>query len=506
MSVRSNERLWVAIRLTDLPLSALFPAGSFVGPVAVVHRKRVVSASADALAAGALFGLDATTAQVLSGCSVIDRDESREFAVVNQLMEELYRQFTPHIEGYTCNASAQKGLLLEVSSCLILFRGTVPLVDQLNHFMRRTGHSYTFGLGHTPRCAWLLSHQEYPVSGCESRQLFIERLHRLPINLFYDFPEAIESLAKTGFKTFGDLAAQIAGKSLSSFRKRLGAAFTDALCQTFAIDGFAQTSLFDQPRDAFRPSESFHSFVEFDYPVTVVDQLAPAIETLLHQLCDYLRKRQQQCQSIEWTISDIHRSKIAVPVTSDTPQSSWQLLYDLSIIQFGTRDLPFEVDTIALRCNLSTPMQTGSHALDFTQAQRRKRSDHDTTVMIAKLKARLGEDRVYKLGYKDSRIPESTNLILPVAESSCKKIPEAHFKALRPTWLLAKPVPIEARQERLYWQGFLTLLHGPERIIGPWWGIPVARDYYMALRNDNLRVWIFLDLYDKKWFAHGVFS
>src|SRR5690606_21210608 len=118
-----------------------------------------------------------------------------------------------------------------------------------------------------------------------------------------------------------------------------------------------------------------------------------AFESLLQELSNYLRKRQQQCQYVEWCISDIYRKKEFVKVNSDEPQSHWQLLYDLSLIQFDNKELPFEVDAVKLACHHVMPLQTKSQVLDFDQNRRRK-SVHDFTITIAKLKARLGDSAV----------------------------------------------------------------------------------------------------------------
>lgn len=500
-----HSRLWLAIRFFDLPLTALKITDALTKPVVVIEKKRVVFANSLAADAGACVGMDMTTAQLLSGCDVVERDKTQEEKALHQLSEQLY-QFTPHIDRYWSKESAQSGVLLEISSCLHLFGGLTLLCENIFHYISHTPYHIEHGLAHSAKAAWYLSFTRYDITGDETKSLFIERVNSLPIELLCDFPKAMESLAKTGFVTFGDLAKQIQGKSLSSFTKRLGNEFTDVLCELYDIDqNFQQGALFEKPRDSYQPDEWFEKELHFEYPVTLVEQLKPAIETLLQALSDYLRKRQQQCQSIEWCIADIYHKKELIHVNSDTPQSHWHLLYDLSVIQFDNTVLPFEVDTIRLTCRYSLALQQHSQLLDFDNS-RRKSTLQDFAVTIAKLKARLGEGAVYKLGYHDSRVPELTNVMVALAEKCYQHLPDIHAKALRPVWLLTPPEVIEERHHRLYWQGYLVLLVGPERIIGDWWEQPVARDYYLAKRHDNVPVWIFFNLYDKQWYAHGVFA
>jgi protein ImuB len=125
---------------------------------------------------------------------------------------------------------------------------------------------------------------------------------------------------------------------------------------------------------------------------------------------------------------------------------------------------------------------------------------------MAKLKARLGDAAIFKLSYRDAVMPESSNTQIPIHEISHQQLPDLHQKALRPTWLLPSPILIEQRKKGLYWRGQLTMLAGPERLRSSWWEKAIARDYFIAQRHDNVRLWIFLDLHNKSWYVHGIFG
>jgi protein ImuB len=504
-----NDRLsrrWLAIRWIDLPLSALGIDEAFAIPTVVAEKKKVIYANNLATKAGAHETMDATTAQLLTGCRVVERDAVKEQEILDVLSEQLY-QFTPHITRFCSDESADTGLLPEISSCLRLFGGLKNMVDAITALLTPMGHGFKFGLAHSEKAAWYLSFIGYAVTGDESEALFFERINTLPVELLFDYPKAMDALIRTGFRCFGDIARQINGNSLSSFRKRFGQDFIDMLCDIFDIDQhFQQNSLFQKPRESYTPKEWFEEEIQFEYPVTLVEHLKPAIESLLQQLSDYLRKRQQECQHIEWTILDIYRHKEFFTVGSDTPQSHWQLLYDLTLIQFENTELPFEVDVIKLCCRYSLSLQNRIQVLDFEQARRRRTSVSDFAVTIAKLKARLGDDAVYKLSYCDDRVPELTNTTLTLAEKSNQRLPDIFKKSLRPSWLLTPPEKLEERNQRLFWRGYIFPIVGPERIIGNWWDQPVARDYYLAKRHDNTHLWIYFNLYDKSWYVHGVFS
>jgi protein ImuB len=504
---RPQASLWLALRLPSLPAMALGVVNLDASyPAAVVEKQGVIYANKAARAAGVVRGMDVTTATLLSNCEIQQRDHAAESALMDQLSEHLY-QFTPYIESYRCEPISQGGLLLELSSCLCLFENLQKLSAQIFAFMQDNLYEYVHGLAHTPQGAWLLSFASYEIKGNEDKPLFIERLKQLPITLLHDYPAAVDGLHKMGFVVLADLVRQIEAKSLGSITKRFGHEFTDALSAIFALDHqFQQASLFQKPPELYKPVEYFAETLQFDYPLRQLDQLHRPVEILLQQLSDYLRKRQQQTQLIEWTLADIYHNRAPLLVRSDNPQTHWQLLFDLTLIQLEQHQLPFEVDTLELRCINTSPLQSANDVLDFNQTRKSDRRTRDFAITAAKLKARLGDAALYKLSYHDSYLPEMSNCPISLAEIPNQHLPPAHTKGLRPTWLLLEPVEMERRGENLYWRGQVELLVGPERIQNNWWNKPVARDYFLAQRSDHLRLWVYRDLHSQQWYVQGIFG
>ena len=263
----TSTHLWLAIRLPDLPLTAIKP-DVMTTPVVIADKKRVVFANPSAQHAGVQLDMDITTAQLLSGCEILERHPAQEQQALHQLSEQLYH-FTPYIDRYCSPTRAQSGLLLEISSCLQLFSGVAGIVHRITECLNQTPHGFLFGLAHSAKAAWLLSFAEHAITGEETRPEFLQRLNALPIDVLFDFPAAQDSLTRMGFFTLGDIAKQITHKSLRSFKKRLGHEFTDALAELFDIDqDFSQSALFDKPRDIYRPDEWFEEAIHFEYGVT----------------------------------------------------------------------------------------------------------------------------------------------------------------------------------------------------------------------------------------------
>lgn len=501
-----RERLWLALRLKDLPLSAQNAAIEPGEAVAVVDKRRVVAASDSAGSAGVVPGMDTATARLLSGCRTLPRNTAAENSTLEKLQNRLYR-FSPHIEIHRSRHGSQSGLLLEISTCLKLFSGLQNLRDHVLHFFDTTPHQVRPGLAHTAGGAWLLTFARHEIRGDETRALFIDRLNALPVRVLHDYPDAVDALSKMGFTTLGDVARQIESSAVASFTRRLGREFAAAIADIYDIEkDFSRPALFGRPVTTHTPVEYFRERIRFDYPVTLVEQLQPAFENLLQQLSDFLRRRQLECQHIRWHLSDIYQNRQTADVRSDVPGSDWQLLYDLTLIAFDNRPIPFEVDCLELSCRDRLPRQAGNRTLDFSGRGRRQVDERELVVTMAKLKTRLGDSAVHKVSYRDSLRPELSHAVIGLAEKALQQLPEVHRRSLRPSWLLPEPETIEQRGRRLYWQGYLTLAAGPERLAGHWWEEPVARDYYLARRQDNVTVWVYRDLYGGEWYVHGVFS
>ena len=502
MSSPRTARLWLALRPLNLPLQVLSPAEKQA--VCILEKQRVVCANDAALNSGVTLGMDVTTARLLSDCRTLTREPQLEQQLLNQLAERLYA-FTPYIEIYHCQTVPQVGLFLEISRCLKLFGGLLPLCEKI--FAAMGEMPFAYGLAHSAQAAWLLSYHHYPLTGDENKTLFLQRLNQMDIKTLYDYPEAVDALKKTGFVTLADVARQIETQSISSIKKRFGEDFARYIGDLFGIDlGFQQNNLFDRPLNVYQPQEFFFDAVQFDYPVSQLDQLYSTLETMLEKLVGFLRKRQLTCQQIEWKLFDIYHNSEGVKIHCDKSQSQWRLLYELTLIQLEHRPLPFAVDAIELTCRNTQTVQNQNQKLDFNGKRNKAFGSQSLAIVEAKLKARLGEQAVFKVSYKDTHIPEQSNITIAAFTSANRQLPPTLHHNPRPSWLFDTPFAIEHRQQTLRWRGDLQLLAGPERIEGHWWETAIARDYYVAQREDGLRLWVFCDLAGRRWFVQGIFG
>lgn len=511
-NVKTTTKQWLAIRFPQLPLEVFAPDNHQA--VIAVQNHVVFCVNTPAENQGIHTGMAVATAQMLAVCQILERDQNMEQTAIHQLANILY-DYTPYIEKQSPNAYIDSGLMVEVSQSITLFKGLANIITLVTQDLSDRGYQFQIGVGHTNKSAWLLSLNE-PTTRNTQREQVLAQLAHLPITQLSLCPQTtmshktfighLAALDKSGFSRLGDVMRQIEQHSLADFRQRWGEDFARLLGDILGIDHHLhQNCLFDKPLETYQPKDFFFDSIQFDYPVANSTQLEQPMEILLQNLSQYLTRRQRQCQEVTWTLLDIYHNKQSLVIHTNDGQSHWSLLLELSQIQLQAQQLAFEVDTLELQCGDTTPLQGATQALSF-QRHNNTKIQRDFALTTAKLKARLGDGALFKIRYADNHFPENSNPIVGIDNLQNETLPAPHQHALRPSWLFHKPLAVQLNRQQLYWRGKLELLQGPERIEGNWWHEPSARDYFMAQRDDYLRLWVFYDLHKKEWFVQGVFG
>lgn len=436
-----------------------------------------------------------------------EANKQLEQQALQQLQECCYH-FSPYVEQQT--RSGEPGLLLEVSRCLKLFKGMQALTKGLFKQLRAFSYRFEFGLAHSASGAWLLSWQQHSVCDNDDRNVFIQRLQQTPIHLLESNELIIDALDQTGFNTLGDVIKQMQHSSLDSLRKRFGIEFSDYLQDVLAIESKQQqASLFKKPVQQYQPTEYFCEHLQLDYPLESVQLLQPVLEILLQKLQAFLGKRQLHSTNIVWRLYDIYQNREDIPIAASqlrtqTTKTSWQLFRELSLIHFENKSLPFAVDTVELLCdNLVTlKASTGNLAFDGLS----KNNSEELQITLARIKTRLGDDAIYKVSYHAHHVPEKSVVAIALNKKANTELDPQLYATQRPHWLLKTPQSIQKKEQTLFWRGTLEIIEGPERIEGYWWEEFCARDYYLALREDMLKLWIYQNLQNGHWYVHGVFA
>ena len=252
------NKLWLCLRFQQLPLQALLRDAQHEHPLAILEKQRVLLADEAACELGVKSGMGTATVRALADNIVLlERDPAAEQRCLQQLCCWAY-SISPTLYPYR-----EDSLLLEVGSCLALYRSLDVLLAQVRSDLSCRGYDYCTGLAPTPKAAWLLSHSEPG----DYRLPLEERLAPLPLALLDDFPRQLDALGKAGLWQLGDILA-LPQRALA---RRCGREFVQLLQQVL---GTAEDR---QPE--FEPPASFSDDYWFGYEVKANQELLPAVQS-----------------------------------------------------------------------------------------------------------------------------------------------------------------------------------------------------------------------------------
>lgn len=527
---KKTERLWLALRFPFLQLQVLDVDVDTEWAMVVGKRNTISAATLKCSVSGVELGMPASTAQLMANCQQHKRDRQKEAALLDALCERLYA-YTPYIQKYCPDETREhsdQGLLLELSRCTHLFKGEAALFKLINDAVSKPFNElpsarapvYCFAHAHSARAAWVLagvveaSTASSLTLSYDASDVEFNRLLALPITSLDEYPDDAETLQQMGFKTLKDLHKHIQCEGIFSLQKRFSENFIHYLFDILPTDNLADASV---SQDLFRPSLSeppptlyqttlqYSDVADFEYPVTAIELLHEPIQVLLKNLSDYLVASQMQCSGVRWVFADIYQNEDELVVRCDRIYRDWHLLYELTLIQLEQRGLPFEVDQLTLNQPVLINVNLESNELAMGAGFKACANNKDLQRVSAKIQARLGESNMFKVSFQDDHFPELSSKKVAVNDAVDTELKGEHCHAPRPSWMLNTPVAIGKNQNNLRWHGRMQLIRGPERLEGHWWHKPTARDYFVAVRDDQVRLWIFNDLMKNEWFVQGVF-
>ena len=471
--------LWLCLRFEQLPLQSLNRDES--RPVAVLEKQRVLRVNDCASGLGIKPGQGTATARALAAdlpLTLLERDRAAEQRCLEQLCCWAY-SISPSLHSWR-----EDCLLLEIGSCLNLYRGLDTLMTEVAGGLGSRGYSVKQGLAPTPRAAWLLSHADTEIAMAVEQPLQ-ERLAPLPLSLLDEHATTVDSLRRAGLHTLGDVLAL----PTTALGRRCGKAFTRELQQLLG-------QLEDLRRD-FQPPTQFSDEYWFGYEVKGKEELQPAIQQLLQSLCRFLRNTQLQTGEIQWEFIGIDGSLRRLAVRSSSRHSDWQNWHNLTGIHLERQQLEVGVEGLALQCEQLQPGQLDSVDLFSSRYQREPLGS-----LLDRLRSRLGQQAIAKVGCRDEHLPEYA---VHVAQDTPATPASDLHCGQRPFWLMPQPQALRHQGNQLYWNGPLQLVYGPERIEDNWWLQPVSRDYYVAEDERGQHFWIYRDRLVKHWYIQGIF-
>jgi protein ImuB len=428
------------------------------------------------------------------------------------------------------------GVWLDVTGCAHLFGGELDMTQDLLSRLAGFGLTARAALADTPGAAWALSHygdgtgkmagRVVPPGGTE------RALADLPAAALRLGPAAVAGLTRVGLKRIGDLY----DKPRAPVTLRFGDEVMLRLGQ--ALGRIAE------PVSPRRPPPRFRVRLAFADPIGLPDDIAAALQRLLHRLCEQLDRQQQGCRRLELTLYRVDGSVQSTAVGTASPAREADHLARLFAERLGHLDPGFGVEAVTLAAPVTEPLAPAQVAAPDTPARTRRRKgaalasgigpsrDPALGPLLDRLGNRLGFDRLTTLQPFESHLPEGASRPVPVSAPLPQTLPGWRPGAPRPLRLLDRPELLETvapvagaaqiseeppaafRWRRV--QHRLRAAEGPERISPEWWRPENSwaggtRDYWRVEDEDGRRFWLFREAKPRRdgaprWFLHGLFA
>jgi protein ImuB len=490
---------WLCIRFPSLMLDSLSIRES-TEATAIIERQIVLQANPPAVEKGIKNGHSMATALSLHPeLQAVERQINREKELLEHVAVWAYR-FSPQVSI----DEQLSAVFLEIRGSLKLFRGFNRLFHYLSEGIKKRKLHFYCGLSHNPIASYLISYSdkdpEYyrqSPTKLDSKKI-LQNLNALPVALLpcrKSVKKNLQSMGLTHIHSVFSLPK-------TSLGKRFGREFFDLIAYLKNEE--------KEHRSLFVPPEHFNSSRYFLNGLNNKQQLHPYINQLLTELKNHLRFRQLINRQLNWQLNYIDGGSDSLRLNSSLQVFQQRSLFDITLLKLEQMKLRANIESLSLSCKEFEKIGSYNDSL-FQQHDNELLTEDDSknekyNVVMDKLLSRLQSKHCIQLSTHNDLLPEKAWRAIQYTDNNNSDPLDGQATPLRPLWLLSKPAAIQQHQKKLYWQGYLQLLQGPERIDNQWWKQRHARDYYIARHSNGSIYWIFKDPINRQWFVHGIFS
>ena len=470
--------LWLCLYFSELPLELREPRD--IGCVAITDRvgsRRVLIACNEASReAGLHRGLDATTALAQRPTlKLIDRSRAQEQASLHALAG-----WAEQFSSKVCMDIDRWLIWIEIGASLHYFQGLEALTRLASQRIDALGYTALRGIAPTLEASALLARHARAIPILQRAHLR-DQLAPLPLGSLAISSHTIDALHGIGWKRIGELIelprdqlARRFGPDLTTYLERLLGECAD-------------------PRGPYRAPALYHRSLELTAPVIGIEPLLFALRRMLNELQGSLRAQDTALQSLRLTLRHEKLSSSVVELRTTAPERDAQRLLHLLREILDRTVLPAPTDALVLDVDRFIALGDTQRDLFDDNTTR----NHAWASLLDKLRARLGQDAVRRLGLRDDHRPEKAWCILKGDLIATALRPSSHARPERPLWLLAPQLL----------HHLPPLLGTPERIEAGWWsGEDVRREYYIAATEEGSRWWLYRDAHTQRWYLHGLWA
>ncbi|WP_158884602.1 DNA polymerase Y family protein [Rhodanobacter sp. L36] len=466
--------LWACVLLPHLALDGVLRRRADEGPLVLVdgavNARVIVAANASARDAGLRVGQRLIAAHALlaqfdalpyDACAV-DRWQRFLAAVAYRYSSEV--SLLPH------------AIVLEVSRSLALFGPWPQFETMLREDIGALGFHHRIALAPTPHAAYVLAGMRDGLA-VHSPDHLHQALQPVPMRKSRLPAASVDALSGMGIRTLG----QLLKLPRDGLRRRFG---SELLAAIDRLLGDSPSGL-----DNYRPPDVFDLHVELMHEVENIAALVFPLRRMTGDLGAYLAGRDGGVQRFLLKLEHREGRTTEVQVGLLASERDAGMLFEVARGRLEQMQLPEPV--LALRMiarDLPSFVPTGRDLFDERPA-----NALPITQLRERLRARLGDRAVYRLGSTTDPRPEHAQ---GVAESSAG-YDEPHP---RPTWLLDRPMLLRGAPPRI--------IAGPERLETGWWdGAEARRDYYVIETSLGQYAWAFCQPGEQTgWMLQGWFA
>lgn len=445
----------------------------------------VAAACPAARAAGIGGGMALTLARaMLPSLDVRDADPAGDAAALARLAIHAARRWSP--VAAVDDGDGGAGLWLDMSVAP-LFGGERAMCRRILRWLARRGYAARIAVAGTPGAAHALARH-----GGSGRAVLLCRpgaemaaLAALPPLALRLAPDTVATLARLGIADIGALAAL----PRAPLARRFGAALVHRLDEA--------SGAVPEPIAAVVPHDVPQAERPLAEPIATADAIARVTGDLCAMLCARLlgeglgaRQVALVCRCVDGR--DLVETIGTARATRDSAHLARLLCARIEHIDPG-----FGIERMRLIAFRAEPLAPEALTADPAAARSR-----DLAELVDIVAGRIGTRRLYRLGGRESDVPERSLVAFPPFGEP----PRAHPRWPRPARMLDPPERLDGvtallpdhPPRRFTWRGRrFDVAHGdgPERIHGEWWLTPSeehgVRDYFQLEATGGERFWVY---------------
>lgn len=444
------------------------------------------------------------------GIEIIQADPVADKALLTSLADWCDR-YTPLVA-----LDGENGLYLDITGCVHLHGDEKTLLSDILSRLFGLGIEARGAISSSAGLSWAMA--RYRSGEIAMARQAEEVLSPLPLAALRLPLEAIQTLARVGLKTVGDIIAL----PRAPLARRFGPSVLLRLDQALGFE--------DEPLSPRLPVASLSAERRLASPIQDEDDILELTLQLAKSLRQRFEEREEGGRLFELVLfrvdGRVFRIRAATSAATKDPERISALYRERLQAIHDDLDVGYGFEILRL-CVLKTE-HTAVVQEDFSGKSDPARS---LSVFADRVTARFGPESLSVLVLQESHVPERATNFLPVTDISRLAVAEkpevsAALPSIRPLRLFRHPELVDAiaaelpegapasfKWRRTTYQ--VARAEGPERIAGEWWidgEDALTRDYFRVEDADGRRFWLFRDgLYSQavaspKWFMHGIFA